>query len=71
MESLIRDSLLAKQPEAYDWFWSEQIPAVVTTFVNYFEKDQRFAAATAEYVHTERTMNPLIFCVAICAFIDA
>ncbi|XP_009801679.1 uncharacterized protein [Nicotiana sylvestris] len=46
LESVIRDSLLAKQPEAYDWFWSEQIPAVVTTFVNYFEKDQRFAAAT-------------------------
>ncbi|KAF3668308.1 hypothetical protein T459_22439 [Capsicum annuum] len=48
LESVIRDSLLAKQPEAYDWFWSEQIPAVVTTFVNHFEKDQRFAAATAE-----------------------
>ncbi|XP_006341074.1 uncharacterized protein [Solanum tuberosum] len=48
LESLIRDSLLAKQPEAYEWFWSEQIPAVVTTFVNYFEKDQQFAAATAE-----------------------
>lgn len=48
LESLIRDSLLAKQPEAYDWFWSEQIPVVVTTFVNYFEKDLRFAAATAE-----------------------
>ncbi|KAK6779338.1 hypothetical protein RDI58_021522 [Solanum bulbocastanum] len=48
LESLIRDSLLAKQPEAYEWLWSEQIPAVVTTFVNYFEKDQQFAAATAE-----------------------
>ncbi|XP_060201126.1 uncharacterized protein LOC132629792 isoform X2 [Lycium barbarum] len=47
LESVIRDSLSAKQPEAYDWFWSEQIPAVVTTFVNYFEKDQRFASVTA------------------------
>ncbi|CAN4094112.1 unnamed protein product [Withania somnifera] len=33
---------------AYDWFWSEQLPAAVTTFVNYFENDQRFVAATAE-----------------------
>lgn len=71
MESLIRDSLLAKQPEAYDWFWSEQIPVVVTTFVNYFEKDLRFAAATAEYVIAERTLNMLIFCIAICVLIDA
>ncbi|KAK4343213.1 hypothetical protein RND71_039029 [Anisodus tanguticus] len=47
LESVIRDSLSANQPEAYDWFWSEQIPAVVTTFVNYFEKDQRFASVTA------------------------
>lgn len=38
--------MLAKQPDAYDWFWSEQVPAVVTSFVNYFEKDQNFTAAT-------------------------
>lgn len=38
--------MLAKQPDAYDWFWSEQIPAVVSSFVNYFEKDQSFIAAT-------------------------
>ncbi|KAJ0027389.1 hypothetical protein Pint_36101 [Pistacia integerrima] len=47
LESLIRDKLSAKQPEAYEWFWSELIPVVVTSFVNYFEEDQRFAAATA------------------------
>nr|GMC88812.1 uncharacterized protein LOC109149932 isoform X2 [Ipomoea batatas] len=50
LESVIRDKLLAKQPEAYEWFWSEQIPTVVATFVNYFESDQRFVAATAVYV---------------------
>lgn len=49
LESVIRDELSAKQPEVYEWFWSEQVPAVVTSFVNYFEKDQRFAAATAVY----------------------
>ncbi|XP_057976816.1 uncharacterized protein LOC131163965 [Malania oleifera] len=47
LEIMIKDSLSAKQPEAYEWFWSEQIPAVVATFVNYFEKDPRFTAATA------------------------
>ncbi|KAK9289338.1 hypothetical protein L1049_007493 [Liquidambar formosana] len=47
LESVIRDKLLAKQPEAYEWFWSEQVPAVVTTLVNYFERDPRFTAATA------------------------
>ncbi|PIN16661.1 Ca2+-binding transmembrane protein LETM1/MRS7 [Handroanthus impetiginosus] len=49
MESVIKEKLLAKQPEAYDWFWSEQIPALVTSFINYFEEEQRFAPATAVY----------------------
>ncbi|KAL7096553.1 hypothetical protein ACP275_10G086100 [Erythranthe tilingii] len=49
LESVIRDKLLAKQPEVFDWFWSEQIPAVVTSFVNYFENEQRFAPANAVY----------------------
>ncbi|GFP97208.1 hypothetical protein PHJA_001864900 [Phtheirospermum japonicum] len=49
LESVINDKLLAKQPEAYDWFWSEQIPAVVTSFVNYFDKEQRFAQANEVY----------------------
>ncbi|XP_076946489.1 uncharacterized protein LOC143618025 isoform X1 [Bidens hawaiensis] len=46
LENVIWDALLDKRPELYDWFWSEQVPSVVSTFVNYFEKDQRFAAAT-------------------------
>ncbi|XVE75918.1 hypothetical protein DITRI_Ditri12bG0130200 [Diplodiscus trichospermus] len=46
LESLIREELSAKQPEAYDWFWTEQVPAVVISFVNYFEGDLRFTAAT-------------------------
>ncbi|KAL4341436.1 hypothetical protein GQ457_08G011850 [Hibiscus cannabinus] len=46
LESLIREELSAKQPEAYDWFWNEQVPAVVISFVNYIEGDLRFTAAT-------------------------
>ncbi|XP_011094284.1 uncharacterized protein LOC105174024 [Sesamum indicum] len=49
LESIINEKLLAKQPEAYDWFWSEQMPTVVTSFINYFEKEQRFASATLLY----------------------
>ncbi|GAB4833338.1 hypothetical protein Ancab_031582 [Ancistrocladus abbreviatus] len=46
LESIIREKLSAKQPELCQWFWSEQIPVVVTTFVNHFERDPRFNAAT-------------------------
>ncbi|XP_039031096.1 uncharacterized protein LOC120165705 isoform X2 [Hibiscus syriacus] len=46
LEGLIREKLSAKQPEAYDWFRNEQVPAVVTSFVNYFEGDLQFTAAT-------------------------
>ncbi|XP_009372535.2 uncharacterized protein LOC103961683 isoform X1 [Pyrus x bretschneideri] len=46
LESLIRDQLSAKQPEAYEWFFSEQVPLVVTSFVNYFEGNPRYTAAT-------------------------
>eukprot|EP00257_Ricinus_communis_P022061 XP_015581689.1 uncharacterized protein LOC8269720 [Ricinus communis] len=49
LESLIREKLSAKHPEAYEWFCSEQVPAVVTSFINYFEGDLRFTAATAMY----------------------
>ncbi|MCL7031229.1 hypothetical protein MKW94_008629 [Papaver nudicaule] len=49
LENLIKDELSAKQPEAYEWFWSDQLPMVVTTFVNYFERDPRFIAATSIY----------------------
>ncbi|PWA66584.1 LETM1-like protein [Artemisia annua] len=55
LETVIRDALSDKQPELYDWFWSEQLPSVVSSFVNYFEKDQRFAAATGVI----RTGTPL------------
>ncbi|XP_021892467.1 uncharacterized protein LOC110810578 isoform X1 [Carica papaya] len=44
---MIRDELSAKQPEAYEWFWSQQIPTVVTSFVTYFEGDAHFLAATS------------------------
>lgn len=50
LESLIRENLSAKQPEVYEWFWSEQVPAVVTSFVNKFEGDGRFTSAIALYV---------------------
>ncbi|XWS59444.1 hypothetical protein CRYUN_Cryun08bG0122300 [Craigia yunnanensis] len=46
LESLMREKLSAKQPEAYDWFWTEQVPAVVISFLNYFDGDLRFTAAT-------------------------
>eukprot|EP00262_Sarcandra_glabra_P006652 TRINITY_DN19043_c0_g1_i1.p1 TRINITY_DN19043_c0_g1~~TRINITY_DN19043_c0_g1_i1.p1 ORF type:complete len:929 (+),score=183.48 TRINITY_DN19043_c0_g1_i1:66-2852(+) len=46
LESLIRNELSAKQRAAYEWFFSQQLPLVVTTFVNYFERDPRFTAAT-------------------------
>ncbi|GMP49808.1 hypothetical protein CsSME_00016662 [Camellia sinensis var. sinensis] len=47
LESVIREKLSTKQPEAYEWFWSDQVPAVVTTFIDYFESNPRFTAATA------------------------
>ncbi|KAF8044220.1 hypothetical protein BT93_A2259 [Corymbia citriodora subsp. variegata] len=46
LESMIRDKLSTKQADIYDWFWSEQVPAVVASFVNYFEGDSRYTAAT-------------------------
>ncbi|XP_051150391.1 uncharacterized protein LOC127264873 [Andrographis paniculata] len=50
LESAIRDKLLSEQPDCFDWFWSEQIPAVVASFVEHFEKEQRFSSATALYI---------------------
>ncbi|ESQ48887.1 hypothetical protein EUTSA_v10020029mg [Eutrema salsugineum] len=49
LESMMRDNLSSKHPEVYEWFWSEHIPSVVTSFVNYLEGDQRFLAATSVY----------------------
>ncbi|KAL5060312.1 hypothetical protein RYX36_031916 [Vicia faba] len=37
LESLIREKLSAKQPKAYDWFWSKQVPVVVASFINKIE----------------------------------
>lgn len=45
----MREKLSLKHPEAYEWFWSEQVPSVVASFVNYFEGDPRFTSATAVY----------------------
>ncbi|XP_047333208.1 uncharacterized protein LOC124936733 [Impatiens glandulifera] len=50
LESVVREKLSAKEPDAYNWFWSEQVPAVVTTFINYFERDPRFSSPTASSV---------------------
>ncbi|KAG7958288.1 hypothetical protein I3843_10G012900 [Carya illinoinensis] len=44
LESLIRDKLSAKQPEAFEWFWSKQVPVSMTSFANYFEGNVRFTA---------------------------
>ncbi|CAA2961531.1 Ca2+-binding transmembrane LETM1 MRS7 [Olea europaea subsp. europaea] len=49
LENIIKEKLSAKLPEAYEWFWSEQIPVAVTNFVDYLEKDQRFATATETF----------------------
>ncbi|XP_062112673.1 uncharacterized protein LOC133823841 isoform X2 [Humulus lupulus] len=47
LESSIREKLSTKQPEAYEWFWSDQVTKAVTSFVNYIEGDSRFTAATS------------------------
>ncbi|PON82893.1 LETM1-like [Trema orientale] len=47
LESSIREKLSTKQPEVYEWFWSEQVTKAVTSFVNYIEGDPRFTAATS------------------------
>ncbi|KAK9127860.1 hypothetical protein Syun_016657 [Stephania yunnanensis] len=44
LESLIREELSAKRPDASEWFWSEQLPMVVETFIDHFEKDACFLA---------------------------
>ncbi|MED6156547.1 hypothetical protein PIB30_015433 [Stylosanthes scabra] len=47
LEGLIREKLSTQMPGAYEWFWSEQVPAVVASFVNKFEGDGRFTATAA------------------------
>ncbi|RDX75516.1 hypothetical protein CR513_44590, partial [Mucuna pruriens] len=46
LEGLIGEKLSTKQPEAYEWFRSKQVPAVVTSFVNKFEGDSLITAAS-------------------------
>ncbi|KEH24161.1 uncharacterized protein [Medicago truncatula] len=41
LESIIREKLSAKQPKAYEWFWSKQVPAVVASFINKFEGSRK------------------------------
>ncbi|WJX84860.1 hypothetical protein P8452_67387 [Trifolium repens] len=41
LESLIREKLSAKQPKAYDWFWSKQVPAVVASFIKKIEGSEK------------------------------
>ncbi|WJX79541.1 hypothetical protein P8452_62653 [Trifolium repens] len=41
LESLIREKLSAKQPKAYDWFLSKQVPAVVASFIKKFEGSEK------------------------------
>ncbi|XP_071910712.1 uncharacterized protein [Coffea arabica] len=47
LEAVINNKLSAKQPQAHQWFWMEQVPAAVSNFVNYIEKDQSFSAFTS------------------------
>ncbi|KAF8051559.1 hypothetical protein N665_1701s0002 [Sinapis alba] len=49
LDSMMRDKLSSSHPEANEWFWSDQVPSAVTSFVNSFEGDQRFVAATSAY----------------------
>lgn len=50
LDSMMRDKLSSSHPEANEWFWSDQVPPAVTSFVSCFEGDQRFVAATSAYV---------------------
>ncbi|XP_039127201.1 uncharacterized protein LOC120263388 isoform X2 [Dioscorea cayenensis subsp. rotundata] len=50
LESTIRDELSSKQLVDHDWLWSHQHPLVVKTFVDLFERDSRFSAATMLYL---------------------
>ncbi|XP_028795534.1 uncharacterized protein LOC114751038 isoform X2 [Neltuma alba] len=55
LESLIREKLSVKQPEAHEWFWSDQVPAVVTSFINKFEGKICFTAASSS---SEKKLSP-------------
>ncbi|XP_072953403.1 uncharacterized protein [Typha angustifolia] len=59
LESTIREELSRKQPAASEWFWSHQQPIIVTTFVNLFDKDLHFTAATAICCKGEPTSSDI------------
>ncbi|CAA6668480.1 unnamed protein product [Spirodela intermedia] len=46
LETMIRDELSAKQASAYEWFWTQQYPTVVASFVHLLEREPQFQAAT-------------------------
>ncbi|CDY60443.1 BnaA10g30500D [Brassica napus] len=49
LDCVMRDKLSSSHPEANEWFWSDQVPSAVTYFLIFFERDQRFVAATSAY----------------------
>lgn len=46
LESVITEKLSVKLPDDCKLFWANLVPSVASSFVNYFEKDQQFVAAT-------------------------
>ncbi|CAN6439136.1 unnamed protein product [Victoria cruziana] len=46
LESAITKELSAKDQLTNEWFWSQQNPTVMASYVNYFEATPRFAEAT-------------------------
>ncbi|XP_031493332.1 uncharacterized protein LOC116259598 isoform X2 [Nymphaea colorata] len=46
LESVITKELSGKDQVASEWFWSQQNPVVMASYVNYFEATPRFAEAT-------------------------
>ncbi|KAJ1700513.1 hypothetical protein LUZ63_000292 [Rhynchospora breviuscula] len=58
LEAEIQDQISRKQPGAYEWYLSNRNPLVVSTFVNFFEKDIRFSAATAICGKQEPASSP-------------
>ncbi|CAN0879438.1 hypothetical protein LINGRAHAP2_LOCUS13047, partial [Linum grandiflorum] len=71
LESLIREKLSAKQPQVVEWFWSEQTPLVVASFVNHFEGDPRFTASSTAvsgegtYMGSNSGTNPSLLLLAL------
>ncbi|KAF3790537.1 LETM1 and EF-hand domain-containing protein anon-60Da, partial [Nymphaea thermarum] len=49
LESVITKELSGKDQVANEWFWSQQNPVVMASYVHYFEATPRFAEATKVY----------------------